>query len=60
MGYKPTRKDLEYFNLLFEEGKLIPVIDKSYPLQEVPGAFHYFSNGNIKGKIIINIVPGYQ
>ncbi len=57
MGYKPTRKDLEYLNQLFEEGKLIPVIDKSYSLQEVPDAFHYFSEGNIKGKIIINIVP---
>lgn len=55
MGYKPTRKDLEYLNLLFEEGKLIPIIDKCYPLQEVPAAFHYFSEGNIKGKIIINI-----
>ena len=58
MGYKPTRKDLEFLNLLFEEGKLIPVIDKSYSLQKVPDAFHYFSDGNIKGKVIINIIPG--
>ena len=56
MGYKPTRKDLEYLNLLFEEGKLIPFIDKSYPLEEVSAAFRYFSDGNIKGKIIINII----
>ncbi len=56
MGYKPSRKDLEYLNQLFEEAKLIPVIDKCYPLQEVPAAFQYFSEGNIKGKIIINIV----
>jgi NADPH:quinone reductase-like Zn-dependent oxidoreductase len=55
MGYKPNRKDLEYLNQLFEEGKLITVIDKVYPLQEVPAAFQYFSEGNIKGKIIINI-----
>ena len=57
MGYKPTRKDLEYLNLLFEEGKLLPIIDKSFPLQELPAAFQYFSDGNIKGKIIINIIP---
>lgn len=56
MGYRPTRKDLEYLNQLFEEGKLIPVIDRTYPLQEVPGAFDYFSTGNIKGKIIITII----
>jgi NADPH:quinone reductase-like Zn-dependent oxidoreductase len=55
MGYNPSRKDLDYLNLLFEEGKLIPVIDKCYPLQEVPAAFHYFSEGHIKGKVIINI-----
>ena len=55
MGYRPTRKDLEYLNQLFEEGKLIPVIDKCYPLKEVPAAFQYFSEGKIKGKIIINI-----
>ena len=55
MGYKPNRKDLEYLNQLFENGKLIPVIDKCYPLQEVPAAFQYFSEGKIKGKIIINI-----
>jgi NADPH:quinone reductase-like Zn-dependent oxidoreductase len=56
MGYRPTRKDLEYLIQLFEEGKLIPVIDRTYPLQEVPAAFQYFSEGNIKGKIIINVV----
>ncbi len=57
IGYKPTRKDLEYLNQLFEERKLVPVIDKSFPLQEVPAAFQYFAEGNIKGKVIINIFP---
>ena len=56
MGYRPTRKDLEYLIQLFEEGKLIPVIDRTYPFQEGPAAFKYFSEGNIKGKIIINVV----
>ncbi|MGB3007293.1 MAG: NAD(P)-dependent alcohol dehydrogenase [Chitinophagaceae bacterium] len=56
MGYKPNRKDLEYLNQLFEEGNLIPVIDKRYQLPEVAAAFHYFGEGNIKGKIIINII----
>jgi NADPH:quinone reductase-like Zn-dependent oxidoreductase len=62
MGYKPARNDLEYLNLLVEEGELIPVIDKCYPLEEVPAAFKYFSEGNTKGKIIINIfssMPGH-
>ena len=55
MGYKPNRKDLDNLNLLFEEGKIIPVIDKCFPLQEVPAAFRYFAQGDFKGKIVINI-----
>ena len=56
MGYKPNRKDLDYLNQLFEEGKLLPVIDKSYPLQEVPAALQYLGDGHAKGKIVITIV----
>jgi NADPH:quinone reductase-like Zn-dependent oxidoreductase len=56
MGYKPNRKDLEYLNLLFEEGKLIPVIDKCYPLHEVPAALKHLGEGHAKGKIIISAV----
>jgi NADPH:quinone reductase-like Zn-dependent oxidoreductase len=56
MGYKPNRKDLEYLNLLFEEGKVVPVIDKCYPLHEVPAALKYLGEGHAKGKIIISAV----
>lgn len=56
MGYKPNRKDLDFLNQLFEEGKLVPVIDKSYPLQEVPAALQYLGDGHAKGKIVITIV----
>jgi len=58
MGYKPNRKDLEYLNLLFEDGKMVPVIDKCFPLQEVPAAFQYFGTGNVKGKIVIAVTDG--
>lgn len=55
MGYRPDRNDLELLNRLFEEGKLLPVIDRCYPLHEVPDAFRYFGTGRMKGKIIITI-----
>lgn len=55
MGYKPNRKDLEYLNQLFEEGKLVTIIDKCFPLQEVPAAFQYFGSGDFKGKIVISV-----
>lgn len=55
MGYRPDSNDLELLNRLFEEGKLLPVIDRCYPLHEVPDAFRYFGTGRMKGKIIVTI-----
>jgi NADPH:quinone reductase-like Zn-dependent oxidoreductase len=60
MGYKPNRKDLEFLNQLFEEGKAVPIIDKCYPLEDVPAAFQYFGEAHHKGKIVIAIATGLQ
>ncbi len=51
---KPN-KDLAYMNELFEAGKIKPVIDGPYKLEEVPDTFWLFENGNHKGKIVIKI-----
>jgi NADPH:quinone reductase-like Zn-dependent oxidoreductase len=51
---KPN-KDLAYINELFEAGKIHPVIDGSYKLEEVPDAFRYFGEGHHKGKVVISI-----
>ncbi|HSR18865.1 MAG TPA: NAD(P)-dependent alcohol dehydrogenase, partial [Ignavibacteriaceae bacterium] len=48
-------KDLAYMNELFESGKVKPVIDGPYRLDEVPKAFRYFGEGNHKGKVVISI-----
>jgi NADPH:quinone reductase-like Zn-dependent oxidoreductase len=55
MGYKPNRKDLDNLSQLFEEGKVIPVIDRCYPLQEVAAALQHLGDGHVKGKIIISV-----
>jgi NADPH:quinone reductase-like Zn-dependent oxidoreductase len=55
MGYRPNRADLELMNQLFEEGKFIPLIDKTFSLRQTADAFHYFGEGNFKGKIVIKI-----
>lgn len=57
MGYKPNRKDLDYLVQLFEEGKVIPIVDRSFDLAETPEAFQYFMSGKFKGKIIISVCP---
>lgn len=36
-----------------EAGKLTPIIDRTYPLSEVPEAMRYMQSGNARGKIII-------
>lgn len=56
MGYRVDRKGLEELNSLFEEGKMTPVIDRVYPLSDVPDAFRYFGSGRVKGKIIIRVL----
>ena len=40
---------------LIEAGKLVPVIDSTYPLSEVPAALRYFGEGRHKGKIVIAV-----
>ena len=46
-------KDLAYMNELFEAGKIKPVIDEPYKLEEVPEAFRHFGEGAHKGKVVI-------
>lgn len=48
-----TNKDLAYMNKLFESGKVKPVIDGPYKLEEVPAAFRLFAKGEHKGKVVI-------
>lgn len=40
---------------LCEAGKIMPVIDRSYPLHEVPEALRYVSEGHARGKVVITV-----
>jgi NADPH:quinone reductase-like Zn-dependent oxidoreductase len=40
---------------LAEAGKLSPVIDRQYPLSEVPDALRYLGSGHARGKVVINV-----
>jgi NADPH:quinone reductase-like Zn-dependent oxidoreductase len=57
VALKPN-KDLVYMNGLFETGKLKPVIDGPYRLEEVPEAFRLFGKGLHKGKVVFTIQGG--
>ncbi len=45
--------DLAYLAELMQSGKVTPVIDREYALQEVPDAIRYSESGRARGKIII-------
>jgi len=53
MMAKVDPKDLAFLAKLLEEGRIKPVIDRHYPLGEVPQAIRYIEEGHARGKIII-------
>lgn len=55
-AWKPNKKeDLNFLKELFEAAKVKPVIDRRYPLHEVPEAFRYLAEGRSKGKLVITV-----
>ena len=50
-----ANKGLDTMKQLFESGKVVPVIDRSYPLSEAADAMRYFAAGHAKGKVVITL-----
>ena len=50
-----SQDDLAILAELMQSGKLVPVIDRRYPLNEVPAAMRYSEEGHARGKIIIDL-----
>ncbi len=54
--YSPVRRqDLVDLSALIEDGKLRPVIDRTYPLAEAAAAMDYIAGGHASGKTVITI-----
>jgi NADPH:quinone reductase-like Zn-dependent oxidoreductase len=49
------RADLLILKELLETRKVAPVIDRTYPLAEVPEAFRYLEQGHARGKVVIAV-----
>jgi NADPH:quinone reductase-like Zn-dependent oxidoreductase len=52
---KPNGEDLIVLKELIEAGKVTPVIDRTYPLAEVPAAIRYLHEGHARGKVVITV-----
>jgi len=50
-----TRDDLAVIRELLETRKVVPVIDRTYPLGEVAEAIRYLEQGHARGKVVITM-----
>jgi NADPH:quinone reductase-like Zn-dependent oxidoreductase len=52
---KINQKDLVYVKELLEAGKVVPVIERRYPLGETAEALRYLEEGHARGKVVITV-----
>ena len=50
-----SQEDMLTLTELLESGKVVPVIDKRYPLTEVAEALRYLGSGHARGKLVITV-----
>jgi NADPH:quinone reductase-like Zn-dependent oxidoreductase len=50
-----TQTDLAFLGDLLAAGKIVPVIDRRYPLRDVAEAVRYLEDGHAKGKVVITV-----
>ncbi len=52
---KINQKDSVALKELLESGKVVPVIDRRYPLSETAEAIRYLGEGHARGKVVITV-----
>jgi NADPH:quinone reductase-like Zn-dependent oxidoreductase len=52
---RPNLQDMLSLVELCEAGQVVPVIDRRYPLSELPEALRHLGEGRAKGKIVITL-----
>jgi NADPH:quinone reductase-like Zn-dependent oxidoreductase len=53
-----NQKDLVFLKDLLEAGKVVPVIDRRYPLSGAAEALRYLAQGHAQGKIVLTVEHG--
>jgi NADPH:quinone reductase-like Zn-dependent oxidoreductase len=55
VSMKSNREDLEFLRDRLADGSVRSVIDRSYPLEQVPAALAYLEQGHARGKVVIHV-----
>ena len=55
MSVKINQNDLFMIKDLLEAEKVVPVIDRRYPLHETADALRYYGEGHTRGKVVITV-----
>jgi NADPH:quinone reductase-like Zn-dependent oxidoreductase len=50
-----NQKDLVFLKDLLEARKVVPVIDRRYPLSDAAGALRYLAEGHAQGKVVLTV-----
>ncbi|MBU1317738.1 MAG: NAD(P)-dependent alcohol dehydrogenase [candidate division Zixibacteria bacterium] len=50
-----NQTDLALLKELLEAGKVVPIIDRKYPLSDTPQAIRYVEEGHARGKVVITV-----
>jgi NADPH:quinone reductase-like Zn-dependent oxidoreductase len=56
----PNKKDLLVIKELLEAGKVVPVIDRCYPLSETAEAIRYLETGHARGKVVVIVDKNHK
>ena len=60
MFTNPNPEDLAFLKELLESKRVIPVIDRTYELRDVPEALRYLEQGHAQGKVAITVDSASQ
>lgn len=54
---KHDREMMRYFGGLIESAEFKPVIDRTYPLDQIVEAYRYVETGQKIGNVVISVAP---
>jgi NADPH:quinone reductase-like Zn-dependent oxidoreductase len=52
------RAMVDHLATLMEEGRFTPLVDRTYPLEDIVAAYHYAESGEKLGNVVIAVAPG--